>query len=333
MTRPELLVMAAGMGSRFRGPKQVEPVGPCGETVLDYSVFDAMRAGVERVVFVIRKDMEADFHGLVGARLAKRLDVAYAFQDAAALPKGMPPPEGRLKPWGTGHAALSAMGVVKGPFIAINADDFYGRRAYALLADWLGAQHAGAPAETPAETPKAVKATKAMGGPAHYALVAFRMANTLSPFGPVARGVCEVGGDGALRSVREFTGLVALGGGVRNTAQDGTVTEFTGAEPVSMNFWGFAPSVFGALEEMFADFLLKASKETAGTTGIGAEREFYLPGAIDGMVRAGAARVHVLETPDRWFGVTYREDREHAVQRVGEMIALGEYPHSLWGAP
>jgi hypothetical protein len=300
MTRPELLVMAAGMGSRFGGLKQVEPVGPAGETVMDYGIYDAARAGVERVVFVIREGIERDFRRLVGDRFAGRMDVGYALQDAG-------PAGGRARPWGTGHAVLSARGAVGGPFMAVNADDFYGRRAYGAMAGWL------------AESPES------SGGRANYALVAFRMRNTLSRFGAVARGVCGVGAGGELVSVREHTGLVASGGGARDVAPDGAVTEFDGTEPVSMNFWGFRPSVFGLLEGMFAEFM--------DARGRDAESEFYLPGAVDRMVGSGLARVQVLETPDRWFGVTYRGDAECAAARVRELVAAGEYPVPLWGGP
>jgi dTDP-glucose pyrophosphorylase len=311
MTRPEILIMAAGMGSRFGGLKQMEPVGPNGETVMDYSIFDAVRAGVERAVFVVRREFERDFHRLVGARFAERMDVAYAFQEMDILPPGFAPPPGRARPWGTGHAVLAAKGAIGGPFIVINADDFYGRRAYATMADWLA--RPGGPAG-------------GAGTPESYALVAFRMANTLSPHGPVSRGVCEVGADGTLISVAEYTGLSASGGsasGARGFDPGGAPAAFTGAEPVSMNFWGFRPSVFGHLEAMFAKFLEARGQE--------ANAEFYLPDAVDAMIRQGAARVSVLETPDRWLGLTHREDKDGAALRTNELTAAGEYPDPLWG--
>jgi dTDP-glucose pyrophosphorylase len=312
MTRPELLVMAAGLGSRFGGLKQMEPIGPSGETVMDYSIFDAARAGVERAVFVVRREFERDFHRRVGAKFAKRMDVGYAFQDMDLLPPGFAPPLGRARPWGTGHAVLAAKGAVGGPFIVVNADDFYGRRAYAATADWL----------TRPDDP---------GGPESYALVAFRMANTLSPHGPVSRGVCEVGADGTLVSVAEYTGLSAAAGGgarggvggVRGSGPDGGPAAFTGAEPVSMNFWGFRPSVFGLLEGLFAKFL--------EARGLQANAEFYLPDAVDAMIRQGATKVSVLETPDRWLGLTHREDRDGVASRVNGLTAAGEYPDPLWG--
>jgi hypothetical protein len=288
----------------------MEPVGPCGETVLDYGVFDAARAGVERVVFVIRREFEADFRARVGARFAGRVDVAYAFQDMGLLPPGFSPPPGRARPWGTGHAVLSARGAVGGPFIVANADDFYGRRAYAALADWLAG-------------PGAAEGQGGAAAPALYALVAFRMANTLSPFGPVSRGVCEVDSGGWLASVAEYAAISASGGGARGVGQDGRAAAFDGQEPVSMNLWGLRPSVFGPLEGLFAEFL--------GAGGLDADSEFYLPSAIDRMVRSGAAGVRVLETPDRWFGVTHRGDKGRAASRIAELVAAGEYPAPLWG--
>jgi len=298
----ELLVMAAGMGSRFGGLKQLEPVGPCGEKVMDYSIYDAKRAGVDRVVFVIRREFENDFHQQVGSRFAKWVDVAYAFQEIDLLPKGYSVPEGRVKPWGTAHAILAAKDTIKKPFIAINADDFYGRNAYQVLADWLS--------------------KPAQPGPERYAMVAFQMTNTLSANGTVARGVCEVNENGVLKAVEEYTTLEAHEDGVRNIQPDGSVTKFTGMEPVSMNFWGFRPSLFAHLEELFIDFLKERGQEL--------KSEFYIPFAVDDFIRTGRATVQVLNTPDHWFGVTYREDKEFVVSCIQKLVDSGEYPHSLW---
>jgi len=237
------------------------------------------------VVFVVRKEFEMDFHRQVGAGFA--------------APQGGPP-----KPWGTGHAVLAAKGAVKGPFMAINADDFYGRRSFAVLADWLAGP-----------APR--------GGPEGYALVAFGLANTLSPSGAVSRGICEVGADGELASVRERAALEAHGGGARAALPDGSFEAFTGAEPVSMNLWGFGPGVFDLLEDLFARFL--------ADRGRGPEAEFYIPGAVDSMIRSGRARVQVLRTPERWFGMTHRGDRGRVASRISELVGLGEYPPSLWG--
>ena len=300
--KPELVVMAAGVGSRFGGLKQLEPVGPSGETVMDYSLYDAKRAGVERVVFVIRKDFEQTFHERVGCKYARWMDVAYAFQELDLLPQGFALPEGRTKPWGTAHAILAAKTKVRAPFLAINADDFYGRRAFETLREFLTR-----PAEGPLDS---------------YAMVAFQMVNTLSEHGTVARGICEVAADGRLKAVEEHTGLERAEDGIRELAQDGSCRRFTGREPVSMNFWGFQPSIFGHLQERFVDFLK--------TRGQDLQAEFFLPTLVDELIREGRATVQVLETPDRWFGVTYREDKNSVVTRIQELIQTGHYPQSLW---
>jgi len=303
--QPELLVMAAGLGSRFGGLKQLEPVGPCGEKVMDYSLYDAKRAGVERVVFVIRREFESDFHQQVGSRFAKWMDVAYAFQEIDLLPDGFSVPEGRVKPWGTAHAVLAAKDAIKKPFIAINADDFYGRKAFSVLADWLA---------------KPVQSEPVQCAPC--AMVAFQMTNTLSANGTVARGVCEISENGLLSAVEEYTALEAFEGGVRNIKPDGSVVNFTGNEPVSMNFWGFQPSLFMYLEELFIDFLRERGQEM--------KSEFFIPFAVDEFIRTGRATVQVLNTPDHWFGITYREDKEFVVSQIRGLVNSGEYPHSLW---
>lgn len=300
---PELVVMAAGMGSRFGGLKQLEPVGPSGETVMDYSLFDARRAGVRRVVFVIRRDLEALFRERIGSRYEAWLDVAYAFQELQTLPPGHRVPEGRTKPWGTAQAVLSARDAVRAPFLVINADDFYGERAYRLMVERL---------RQPASD----------GTPA-FAMVAFELARTLSGHGTVARGICAVDGEGHLQSVEEHTALEREGEGALERGPDGTV-HFSGREPVSMNFWGFTPGIFPALASGFQAFL----RRNPGLKG-----EFYLPAVVDGLVASRKATVDVLRTPDPWFGVTYREDREEVVARIQALVAQGAYPADLWGRP
>jgi hypothetical protein len=298
----ELLVMAAGVGSRFGGLKQLEPVGPSGEKVMDYALFDARRAGIERVVFVIRKDFETAFHEQVGSRYARWMEVAYAFQELGALPDGFPLPAGRSKPWGTAHAILAARNQVKAPFLAINADDFYGRRAFASLVSFLKV-----PVEGPVDA---------------YAMVAFRMANTLSDHGAVARGLCAVDPGGMLKGVEEHTRLEKDGTGGREPMPDGSFRHFTGQEPVSMNFWGFRPTLFDHLQERFQRFLAARGQDP--------KAEFFIPEVVDELIREGRATVRVLDTPDRWFGVTYREDMAAVVQRIRQLVAAGEYPPSLW---
>jgi dTDP-glucose pyrophosphorylase len=293
------------MGSRFGGLKQLEPIGPSGEKIMDYGIYDAKRAGIERVVFVIRKEFEKEFHEQVGAHYAKWVAVAYAFQELDNLPKGFDVPQGRVKPWGTVQAILAAKEKITSPFIAMNADDFYGRRAFEVLCSWLS---------------KLVQPT--VGGIEQYAMVAFQLAKTLSANGTVARGVCQVSEQGFLMTVAEHTALEAFDGGVRDVQSDGHAAVFTGMEPVSMNFWGFGPTLFEHLEDLFLQFLKEHGREL--------KSEFYIPLAVDTLIRAGKASVTVLNTPDPWFGVTYREDKEHVVSRIQRLVDAGEYPQSLW---
>jgi hypothetical protein len=300
-----LLVLAAGMGSRYGGLKQLDPVGPAGETLLDYSVFDARRAGCERVVFVIRRAFEADFRARVGAAYGQVLDVAYVYQELDDLPAGFSPTAARVKPWGTGHAIWCARDKVRTPFAAINADDFYGAEAYQTLAD-----HFRAP-----QTP---------GGPASFAMVGYRLGQTLSEHGRVSRGVCAVDKAGRLKTVREFTGIENAPPGARHTAADGTVTDFSGREIVSMNFWGLTPAVFPLLEEKLRGFLQARGGEEAA--------EFYIPTAMTGLIEQGSAQVAVLPSESRWFGVTYREDKPTVVTALRELVAAGVYPASLWSS-
>ncbi|MCL1892946.1 MAG: sugar phosphate nucleotidyltransferase [Holophagaceae bacterium] len=300
--KPELLVMAAGMGSRFGGLKQLEPVGPSGEKVMDYGIYDAKKSGIERVVFVIRRDFENEFHMEVGSKYRKWMEVDYAFQELTDLPSEFAIPEGRQKPWGTAHAILSSRHVINNPFIAMNADDFYGRNAFSLLANWLSKP-------VPSQVDR-------------YAMVAFRLTNTLSANGTVTRGICEVDELGMLKSVEECLSLEATEDAVRDIKPDGSSVFFSGNEPVSMNFWGFQPTLFGHLEELFIDFLHEHGQEQ--------KSEFYIPVAVDNLIRAGKADVQVLSSPDPWFGVTHREDKELVVSRIQELVKSGEYPHSLW---
>jgi len=295
---PAVLVMAARLGSRYGGLKQIDPVGPAGETLLDYSLFDARRAGFGRIVFVIRRDIEAAFRDAVGRRYEPRADVAYVFQSLEDLPAGFTVPAGRTKPWGTGQAVLAGEAATKGPFAVINADDFYGRASFESLARFLGG-------EPPADL---------------HALVAFRLDRTLSPHGPVARGLCDIGVDGLLRSVREVTGLVRAGGGVRAPEGEG-FREFTGEEPVSLNLWGFSPSIFDRLRERFLAFLEGRGGDP--------KAEFYLPDAVGQLIDAGRAHVRVLATPSPWFGMTHRQDAQQVAEALRALVAAGEYPNPL----
>lgn len=288
MTAPTLLVLAAGMGSRYGGLKQLDPVGPRGETLLDYSVRDAVGAGFGRVVFLIRRDIEREFREKIGARYGGVVAVGYAFQELGDLPQGFRPPSGRSKPWGTGHAVWCARNEIDEPFAAINADDFYGAESFRRIGAFLSAVD---PAAQPAD----------------FAMSAYRLEKTLSEHGSVARGICQVGGDGMLRGVEELTDIVRDPGG---SIVSGSRV-LPAATLVSMNFWGFTPRVFPLLGEALHGFLEKE--------GTSEKNEFYLPAAVAGMIEAGLARVRVLETASDWFGVTYREDRAKVVEALAAL--------------
>ncbi|MDR0902056.1 MAG: NTP transferase domain-containing protein [Opitutaceae bacterium] len=297
--RLTLLVLAAGMGTRYGGLKQVDPMGPSGETVLDYSVHDAIRAGFDRVLFVIRRDFEEAFRATVGARFAGRVRVDYVFQSLDALPDGHAVPAGRTKPWGTGHAvwcAREALG--NDTFAVVNADDFYGADSFARLGAFL--RDAGAAGATPPE----------------YAMVGFSLANTISEHGAVARGICAVGASGLLTGVEEHTGIlasevgdIALG---KKYAPDTTV---------SMNIWGFTAAFPPQLDACWRAFFQQHGAEE--------KTEFYLPFAVNDLLRAGAARVRVLPTSSQWFGVTYREDKPRVQAAIAALVAAGDYPSPL----
>lgn len=297
-TSPTLLVLAAGMGSRYGGLKQIDPVGPAGETIIDYSIFDALRAGFGKLVFVIRKDIERQFREIVGSRFEKRVAVDYVFQSLDDIPPRFGVPAGRTKPWGTTQAILLAENAVREPFAAINADDFYGAESFSELAGHL------------------------TSGSPDYAMVGFVLRNTLSDFGSVARGVCQVSADGYLESIVEMTKVERDGNGARNTDASGKVTKLTGDETVSMNYWGFTPRIFGQLRENFKKFLEQSGSDL--------KAECYIPNTVGEQVRAGQARVKVLHSRDSWFGVTYREDRPRVVDSIRGLVAGGKYPERLW---
>jgi len=291
--QPTLLVLAAGIGSRYGGLKQIDPVGPNGETIIDYSVYDAMRAGFGKLVFVIRRDIENLFRESIEGRFAKRLPVECVFQELDELPSGFIAPQARTKPWGTGHAILAADSAVHEPFAAINADDFYGRSSFHVLADYL------------------------MGRPLDYAMVGFKLANTLSEHGAVSRGVCECEADGALREVNELTKIARTDGGIQSAER-----ELSGEEIVSMNFWGFTPAIFSQLRERFAAFLRQQGDDP--------KAEFFIPSVLNELIASGQARVRVLSTSDVWFGVTYQKDKARVAEGIRQMIARGIYPERLW---
>jgi NDP-sugar pyrophosphorylase family protein len=298
MMAPTLLVLAAGMGSRYGGLKQLDPVGPDDETIMDYSIFDARRAGFEKVVFVIRKEMEEVFRGKIGSRYEKRVPVEYVFQEMDKLMPDFSLPEGRTKPWGTTHAILAAATVIHEPFGVINADDFYGANSYRLLAEHL------------------------RSGTEDYAMVGFELRNTLSEFGTVARGVCHVTEDDYLKDVTELTSIELEGPRIISVDSEGQETVLTGDEMVSMNMWGFTPQIFPQLNDDFRGFLKKYGDDL--------KAECYLPSSVNTLIQAGQARVKVLRSSDAWVGVTYREDHARVVQSIGHLIEQGTYPHRLW---
>lgn len=301
MNSVTLLVLAAGMGSRYGGLKQLDSVGPNGETVIDYSVFDAIRAGFNKVVFIIREDFKEEFKLSIGEKFQDRIEVEYAFQKLDELPPGYTIPNDRTKPWGTGHAILSAMQTVRDPFAVINADDFYGQLAYQKIYNYLS--------ETPVDAL-----------PANYCMVGYPLKNTLSEHGSVSRGICSVSEDDKLNSVRELTHIVKKHSEIFNEV-NGEKESLTGDEVVSMNMWGFSPQVFIQLERLFSEFL----KENLNVLS----SEFYIPFAVDNLIQSGTATVEVLETTEKWFGVTYQEDKMQVQKAILSLIQHGDYPSSI----
>lgn len=299
--KPTLLILAAGMGSRYGGLKQIDPMGPSGETILDYSVFDAARAGFGRVVFVIRPDFERDFRERVMSRFAGCIETDCVFQTLDMLPAGFAVPEGRSKPWGTTHAVLCSRDAVHEPFAMINADDFYGRDSFAVL----GRRLASLPVDSSA-----------------YCMVGFTLANTLSEHGTVARGVCRTDDRGYLSDIRELLHVKKTADGVEDTT-DGKVTKLTGQEPVSLNMWGFTPHVFPQLEASFRAFLATHCGEP--------KSECYIPMTVGELVTSGRATCEVLRTTSAWFGATYAEDKPVVQRSIRSLVERGEYPASLWG--
>ncbi len=298
MTSPALLVLAAGTGNRYGALKQIDPVGPGGETIIDYSIYDALRAGFRKFVFVVRKDIERQFKEAVGDRIERRTAVEYAFQELDILPPGFSVPASRTKPWGTMHAILTAANAISGAFAVINADDYYGPEGYRVLAQHL------------------------QSGTMDYGMVGFVLRNTLSDFGAVSRGVCQISDDDYLQQIVELTNIEHDGAHARNIDAAGRITRLTGDEVVSMNMWGFTPQIFGQLREHFHRFLELNISDV--------QSEGYLPSVMNELVHAGEARVKVLRTNDSWAGVTYREDQPRVVETIRHLIDNGTYPKRLW---
>ena len=294
MNNLTLLVMAAGMGSRYGGLKQLDEVGPSGETIIDYSVYDAITAGFTKVVFIIRRDFEQEFKSKITDKFNDKIQVEFAFQDIEDLPNGFSCPEGREKPWGTGHAILSAAKLIDGPFNAINGDDYYGRESFKTIANFY-ARESNA-----------------------FTLVAFRLENTLSIFGSVTRGLCEVKND-RLVTVIETDDLRKTNSGITSDRD----IDLNGSEPVSMNMWGFTPVIFDYLQEMFVDFLAQEGDEL--------NSEFLIPSVINDLIQSGKENVHVLYSNAPWFGVTYKKDKPYVVDQIQKLINIDFYPRKLFG--
>ncbi|MDO4649417.1 MAG: nucleotidyltransferase [Eubacteriales bacterium] len=306
MKDPVLVVMAAGMGSRYGGLKQIDPVDKEGHIIMDFSVYDAVKAGFRKVVFIIKKENEQDFRSAIGDRLSKILDVEYVFQDLTNLPEGYEVPEGRVKPWGTGHAILSCLGTVDGPFAVINADDYYGSQAFQMAYDFLK---------------KAEDETEGY----RYMMVGYQLKNTLTENGHVARGVCETDENGLLVGIHERTRIEKRGDGAAYTEDDGaTWVDISPESTVSMNMWGFSASILKELKERFPLFLDKNLSENP------LKCEYFLPFVVDELLTEGKATVTVEKSMDRWYGVTYKEDKPDVVAAIQGLKDQGLYPQNLW---
>lgn len=307
MKKPILVIMAAGMGSRYGGLKQVDPIGPHGETIMDYSIYDAKRAGFETVVFIIKEEFAEEFKTKIGDAVSEHLEVRYAFQDVNNIPEGYEIPAGRVKPWGTAHAVLSAKDVIDSSFAVINADDFYGQQAFQEIYDFL--------ANTENSTDNKLNLT----------MVAFLLKNTVSDNGYVSRGLCKTDKDGYLSEIIERTRIETHDGGIHYTVDDGASWVDVSPETiVSMNMWGFTEEILDYAEKFFVDFF---NEEVPNNPE---KAEFYLPSIVDKLLGSGEARVKVLSSPEKWYGVTYQEDKEEVISAIRRLINDGKYPEELW---
>ena len=305
MKKPILVVMAAGMGSRYGGLKQIDPVGSHGEVIMDYSLYDARRAGFERVIFIIKHSIEKDFHEAIGARIANYMDVSYAYQDLEDLPKGYTVPEGREKPWGTCHAILAARDLIDAPFAVINADDYYGTTCFQTIYDYLS--------------------THSDDDKYRYCMVGYQLKNTVTENGSVARGVCTTDADANLVSVVEHTQIETYENSIHFTEDKGaTWQEIDGDTTVSMNLWGFNESFIKEAKDRFPAFLDDAMVTNP------MKGEYFLPSVVSQLLAEGKATVKVLKSPDKWYGVTYREDKPGIVKALADKAAAGFYPVPLW---
>ena len=305
MKKPVLVIMAAGMGSRYGGLKQIDPIDPQGHIIMDFSLYDARRAGFEKAVFIIKKENEEVFRECIGNRVSEYMEVAYVFQDLANIPSGYEVPEGRVKPWGTGHAVLSCIDEVDGPFAVINADDYYGSKAFQLIYDFLTANQ---------DDEKF-----------RYAMVGYILKNTLTENGHVARGICQMDENGYLTGLHERTRIEKTRTGAAYTEDEGkTWVEVPEDSLVSMNMWGFSASILNALKEKFPAFLQENLEKNP------LKCEYFLPFVVDELLAEDKATVQVLKTEDRWYGVTYQEDKAMVVKAIQELKNQGLYPQNLW---
>lgn len=304
MKKTTLVIMAAGLGSRYGGIKQLEPVGPSGEIIMDYSIYDALEAGFNKVIFIIRRDLEKDFKEVIGNRIAKVVEVSYVFQELDNLPSGYTKPEGRTKPWGTGQAVLSCLGELKEPFAVINADDYYGKEGFVKLHDFL----------VNVEENTDIY---------HFCMAGFILGNTLSENGTVTRGVCKTNDKGLLVDISETRGVERIGGQAKATNEDGQIIELDINGPVSMNMWGFTVDLLEELETGFVKFL-------DGIKEGDLKAEYLLPEVVGTLIKEGKAEVQVLETRDKWFGVTYKEDKQTVIESIRTLIDRGMYPEKLF---
>lgn len=307
MQKPVLVIMAAGMGSRYGGLKQIDPIDNDGDIIMDFSIYDAKRAGFEKVVFIIKKENEADFKEAVGNRMAENMEVSYVYQELTNIPDGFQVPEGRVKPWGTAHAVLSCIDVVDGPFAVINADDYYGRHAFEVIYDYL---------ENHPDDDKY-----------RYTMVGYNLMNTLTENGHVARGVCDMNADGELVAIHERTRIEKKGEGAAYTEDDGaTWHELSTETVVSMNMWGFTRSIIDEIKAGFPAFLEEGIKMNP------MKCEYFLPAVVSGLLGEDKAAAAVLKSEDKWYGVTYKEDKPVVMNAIRGMKEAGIYPEKLWGA-
>lgn len=301
-----LVIMAAGIGSRFEGGiKQLEPVGPGGEIIMDYSIHDALEAGFEKVVFIIRKDLEKDFKEVIGNRIARIAEVAYAYQELTGLPEGFSLPKGRTKPWGTGQAVLSIKGLVDGPFAVINSDDYYGKECFKNMHHYMTEEM---------DTERKIY---------DICMSGFILANTLSENGTVTRGVCKANPDGTLKEVAETYQIRMTPEGLEGADENGVRIALDAFQPVSMNMWGLPASFLNELERGFPEFLASVPEGDI-------KKEYLLPRIIDKLIKSGQATVKILNTPDKWFGITYKEDKEQVVNAIHGLIEAGAYKEKLF---